>query len=119
MISEKSSTMFHDVSNETFIEDLCGYLKQRLADEADQVASAEKILADENSAAPQTKVHVKPRPVVVRFTFAVNEARMAVVAVGKDFALCLDTRTNREEKINFAQVVRYRDVSDEDNAGRS
>lgn len=118
MISEKSSTMFHDVSNETFIEDLCGYLKQRLADEADQVASAKKILADENSAAPQT-VHVKSRPVVVRFTFVVNEARMEVLAVGKDFALCLDTRTNREEKINFTQVVRYRDVSDEDNAGRS
>jgi len=115
MISKESHKDFLDVADETFIQDLHGYLLQRLKDEADQV----KVAQDELDKAGKEQVTVIGRPVVIRFTFAVNEGRLVVKAVGKDFALCTNTQTNIDEKINFNQVVRWRDVSDEANAGKS
>jgi hypothetical protein len=115
MISEASKKDFLDVADETFTQDLQSYLLQRLKDEADQV----KVAREELDKAGQEDVPVVGRPVVVRFTFASSEGRLVVKAVGKDFALCTNTQTKIDEKINFSQVVRWRDVSDEANACRS
>lgn len=113
-ISEEAQKDFFQVSDETFLQDLRGYLQQRLEDERERAKKLEADLNAEKAEDEPTHV-VKARAVVIRFTFAVNEARLEVLDVGSDFGLCKEVKTGKMEKINFLQIVRWRDVSDEEN----
>ena len=113
MISPKALNLFADVKSETFVEDLQGYLVQRLADEQALIDEFVKTTSENPDSPP---VGFKIRPVTIRFHFATKEMRMSILAVGKDFAVCRDENTKRDDKINFNLVVSWRDVSD-DNLG--
>jgi hypothetical protein len=113
MISPKALQLFADVKSETFVEDLQSYLTQRLADEKALIDEFVKTTSENPENPP---VDFKIRPVTVRFQFATKEARMHILAVGKDFAVCQYEDTKRTDKINFNLVVSWRDISD-DNLG--